>query len=197
MSTESIADAAPTAGINPADPYARRAQTFPRLTDEQVERAAEFGAVEALRKGTVLFSRGDRGTDFFIALEGTIEIYDESPSGAMVLVTHEVNEFTGDLDLFNDRRILISGRMGATGRVLRVRRPGFRRLLAAEPDIGEIIMRAFILRRVGLMEHEQAAAILIGGRTSGDLLRLYRGRGSPCTPRPRSSPWQAAASSSM
>ncbi len=148
MSTEPIADAARPTVVNPADPYERRAQTFPRLTDEQVERASELGAVEALRKGTVLFARGDRATDFFIVLEGRIEIYDDAPSGSIVFVTHGVNEFTGDLDLFNDRKILISGRMGATGRVLRIRRPQFRRLLAAEPDIAEIIMRAFILRRV-------------------------------------------------
>ena len=91
-----------------------------------------------------------------------------------MIVTHTEREFTGDLDLFNDRRVLVSARMGATGQVLRIRRPSFRRLLAAEPDIAEIIMRAFILRRVGLMEHEQAATILIGARTSGDVLRLYR-----------------------
>jgi thioredoxin reductase (NADPH) len=173
MTLEPITDVAPAAA-NPADPYVRRAQTFPQLTAEQVERTLEFGAVEALPKGSMLFARGDRGTDFFIVIEGSIEICDHGPAGPIVLVTHGVHEFTGDLDLFNDRRVLISARMGATGQVLRIRRPSFRRLLAAEPDIAEIIMRAFILRRVGLMEHEQAATILIGARNSGDLLRLYR-----------------------
>jgi thioredoxin reductase (NADPH) len=173
MSTEPVADAA-QAGADPADPYVRRAQTFPQLSAEQVERASQFGAVEALPKGTALFARGDRATDFFIVIEGCIEICEEHPGGSTVLVTHGVHEFTGDLDLFNDRRILVGARMGATGQVLRIRRPSFRRLLAAEPDIGEIVMRAFILRRVGLMEHEQAATVLVGARTSGDLLRLYR-----------------------
>jgi thioredoxin reductase (NADPH) len=172
MTSEPMTDSLRTA--NPSDPYVRRAQTFPRLTAEQVERTLEFGAVEALPKGTMLFARGDRATDFYIVIEGSIEIYDEGPAGPIVLATHGVHEFTGDLDLFNDRRILVSARMGATGQVRRIRRPSFRRLLAAEPDIADIIMRAFILRRVGLMEHEQAATILLGTPTSGELLALYR-----------------------
>ena len=67
---------------NPSDPYERQAQTFPRLSDEQVARAAAFGCVEDLPKGTVLFSRGDHTVDFFLVLEGDIEIYDDGPDGA-------------------------------------------------------------------------------------------------------------------
>jgi hypothetical protein len=54
MPTDPIAAAASVAPLNPSDPYLRRAQTSPALTDEQRERAADFGAVEALRRGTVL-----------------------------------------------------------------------------------------------------------------------------------------------
>ncbi|MEW6267825.1 MAG: FAD-dependent oxidoreductase [Thermodesulfobacteriota bacterium] len=160
--------------IDPADPYARRAQTFPKLTAEQVERASEFGAVEALPRGTELFARGDRARDFFVVIEGGIDIFDDTPAGPVLVASHAAHEFTGDLDLLNDRRMLVSARMAVTGQVLRIARTSFRRLLAAEPDIAEIVMRAFILRRVGLMEHEQAATLLVGARTSGDLLRLYR-----------------------
>ena len=174
MSAESLTQGVPAAPVNPADPYERPAQTFPRLTDEQIERAAEFGVVQALPKGTVLFDRGDRTVDFFIVLEGSIEMYEPSPSGPNVFTTLSKNQFTGELDLFNDRENLVGGRMGATGRVIRTRRAQFRRLLAAEPDVAEIIMRAFILRRVGMLEHEQAASILVGPRTSGDTLRIHR-----------------------
>lgn len=61
-------------GLDPSDPYARAAETFPRLTDEQVNRVAAFGTVQALPKGTVLFERDDRGVDFFLVLAGFIEI---------------------------------------------------------------------------------------------------------------------------
>jgi thioredoxin reductase (NADPH) len=177
MSAEETSSAAapPGAAINPADPYEREAQTFPRLSDEQVARAEAFGAVEDLARGTVLFARGDRTVDFFLVLEGNIEIHEDGPDGQpRVFTVHAQNQFTGELDLFNDRDILVGGRMGADGRVVRMNRVQFRRLLAAEPDIGEIVMRAFILRRVGFIEHQQGAVTLVGPRRSADGLRIQR-----------------------
>jgi thioredoxin reductase (NADPH) len=130
--------APPPAAANPSDPYERQAQTFPRLSDEQVARAKAFGCVEDLPKGTVLFSRGDRTVDFFLVLEGNIEIYEDGPDGAPnVFTIHGKHQFTGELDLFNDRDILVGGRMGEDGRVARMSRPQFRRMLTAEPDIAE------------------------------------------------------------
>jgi thioredoxin reductase (NADPH) len=74
--------------VNPSDAYQRRAQTFPRLKPEQVERAADFGAIEALRKGTPLFTRGEKAENFFIVIEGSIEICDDAPDGTTVIATH-------------------------------------------------------------------------------------------------------------
>ncbi len=172
MTTDSRSD--DLHAVNPSDAYARPAQTFPRLTDEQLERASEFGVVQALPRGTLLFDRGDRAADFFIVLEGHVEICEPTLAGLKVVMKLEEQQFTGELDLFSDRECLVVGRMGSIGRVARIRRAQFRRLLAAEPDIGEIIMRAFILRRVGLMDHEQAASTLIGVRGSAETLRIYR-----------------------
>ena len=143
-----------------------------------MSRARAFGRVEELPKGTVLFSRGDRTVDFFLVLEGHIEIYDDGPDGQPnVFTVHGKHQFTGELDLFNDRDILVGGRMGENGRVARMNRAQFRRLLTAEPDIAETIMRAFILRRVGLMQHAQGAVTLVTSRSGGNVgagLRLQR-----------------------
>src|SRR3712207_2011353 len=174
---QNMAGPAATTAANPSDPYERQAQTFPRLTDEQVARAKAFGRIQDLPKGRVLFSRGDRTVDFFLVLEGNIEIYDEGPDGQPnVFTIHGKHQFTGELDLFNDRDILVGGRMGENGRVARMNRAQFRRLLTAEPDIAETIMRAFILRRVGLMQHAQGAVTLVASRSrrAGDALRLQR-----------------------
>ena len=160
--------------VNPTDPYERTAQTFPRLTDEQVARATHFGVVNDLAKGTVLFERGDRTADFFLVIDGAVEIYEHTPAGHKVFTVHGPHQFTGELDLFNNRLILVGARMGADGRVVRMNRPQFRRMLAAEPDIAEIIMRAFILRRIGLIEHDQAGVTIVGSRRSGDTLRIQR-----------------------
>ncbi len=160
--------------LDATDPYARRAQIFPKLTSEQCARTAAFGKVEHLAKGSVLFERGERSVDFFLILQGCIEIYEHARDGQRVITVHEASGFTGELDLFNDRQILVGGRMGRDGEVARLDRAQFRRMLAAEPDIGEIVMRAFILRRLGLVRHGQGAATLVHADQGPDKIRIER-----------------------
>jgi thioredoxin reductase (NADPH) len=164
-----------SAELDPSDPYLRSAQTFPTLSADMLERAAVFGEAIALAKGERLFSRGDRGVDFYIVLEGAVEIYDVNEHDAEALVhLHEAHEFTGELTLFSNRSALVSARARDATRVVRIKPADFRRLVSAESDIGEVIMRAFILRRVGLIRHTQAAVALVGAGREGDTLRLAR-----------------------
>lgn len=163
------------AEVDPTDPYAREAQTFPRLTPQMAARVASYGTEERLPAGSLVFERGERSVDFFLVLEGSIEIFDTDAHGhPNVFTIHRERQFTGEMDLFNDRRILVSGRTGSDSRAVRVKRAHFRRLVSAEPDIGEIIMRAFILRRVGFIRHHQGGVVLIGPGHAGDTLRLQR-----------------------
>ena len=175
---------------------------FPELTEDQIERAKAFGTVEDLPRGSLVFETGQRTVDFFIVLQGNIEIFDEAcdplakacgeegeSSGrdaeGRVITVHGERCFTGELDLFSDRKILVSGRMGCDGRVLRVDRKHFRKLLAAEPDVGDIVMRAFILRRVGLIDHGQGGVLLVGRKNQSDTLRIQqflRRNGHPLRP---------------
>ena len=153
----------PEPEVDPTDPYAREAQTFPRLSVDAANRVANYGVEQGLRKGTLLFERGQRSVDFFLVLDGNIEIFDQDEHAQpKVFTVHRERQFTGELDLFNDRQILVSGRTGANSRVVRVKRADFRKMLSAEPDIGEIIMRAYILRRVALIRHAQGGIALIG-----------------------------------
>lgn len=144
-----------TEPVDPSDPYVRTAQTFPVLTQDQIERARSLGQEEPLSKGTILFERGERSVDFFIVLEGNIEIYEHRQNGLNVFTVHGERQFTGEIDLFNSRQILVGGRMGEDGSVLRFDLQQFRKLISAEPDIGETVMRALILRRMCLISHDQ------------------------------------------
>ncbi|MGB3722681.1 MAG: FAD-dependent oxidoreductase [Pacificimonas sp.] len=165
----------PNSPLAPDDPYAREAQTFPTLTEEQVKRIAAFGSETRLAKGDIVFKRGERSVDFFLLRTGSIEIFDTGRDGAInVFTTHGARQFTGELDLFNDRQILVSGRAGEDSDVIRVPRVDFRKLIQSEPEIGEIIMRAYILRRVGLIGHDQGGVPLIGRGNGGDTLRIQR-----------------------
>lgn len=160
-------------GLDPADPYAREAQTFPVLPEEMAARVATFGTVEELPEGAPLFERGERSVDFFLVLDGAVDIFDIDAEGEEHVVhTHSPRQFTGELDLFNDRKVLVTARAVPGTRVVRVKRPEFRRLIAAEPDIGEIVMRAFILRRVGMLRHGEAGVALVGPGHAADTGRI-------------------------
>lgn len=158
-----------------SDPYARRTQTFPQLDKDMMERVSAFGSETLVAKGTVLFSRGERQTDFFLIKSGSIEILDLGGDGSSrVLALQGEREFTGELDLFNSRENLVTARAAEDSHLIRVERGAFLRMMSAEPDIGEIITRAFILRRVGFIKHGQAGVVLIGPSHAADTLRLQR-----------------------
>lgn len=159
--------------LDSSDPYARPEQTFPVLSHDMAMRVARFGSRESLADGDYIFRRGERAVDFFLVCAGEIAIIDHGDHGEEGIVhSHCERQFTGELDLFNDRKILVSGRAVGPSEVVRIRRPDFRSLIVAEPDIGEIIMRAFILRRVALMQHQQGAVTLVGPARSADTVRI-------------------------
>lgn len=161
--------------VDGADPYQREEQTFPTLKESHLDRIQSFCEKETLKDGALLFKRGERSVDFFIILSGAVEIFDTDDQGnANVFTVHRKNQFTGELDLFNDREILVSGRASGITEVLRFERTDFRRMVVAEPDIGEIIMRAFILRRVGLIQHAQGGVTVIGRKQDAVTLQIDR-----------------------
>jgi thioredoxin reductase (NADPH) len=161
--------------IDPSDPMAREPQTFPHLSDEMAARVARYGSVERFAAHAPIFSRGERSVDFFVVIEGSIEIFDrDEHDQPQVFAILRARQFAGELDLFNDRQVLVSARAGEESRVLRIRRADFRRLVSSEADIGEIVMRAFILRRVGLIRHLHGAVVVVGPAHSADTLRLQQ-----------------------
>jgi thioredoxin reductase (NADPH) len=160
--------------LDPSDPHVREIEAFPRLTADQVERVSSFGAVQRLSPGTVLFAPGDRTIDFFVVLDGAIEAVVSRGTAQQVVRVYGQHQFTGELNLFNDRATLVGARMGSEGRVARLNGAQFRRLLAAEPDIANVVMRAFILRRERMIVLGHTAVTIIAPRHSAKLLQLQR-----------------------
>ena len=151
------------AGQRRAVPEGRDAAAFPQLSESQVEAVKRFGEIEALADGDVVFQRGQRNADFLVIVDGCIEIYDFNCQGEpQVFTRHCDRQFTGEIDLFSDRKVLVSGRAAGPTRVIRVSNAGFRDLLASEPEIGDILVRAFVLRRLGILESNLGGSLLIG-----------------------------------
>jgi thioredoxin reductase (NADPH) len=165
----------PPSEIDPTDPWLRETQTFPELSPEMMRRIAAYGEEEEFGEDKLLFERGHRSIDFFLLVDGEIEIFaTNARSGRTVLYTYKPGQFSGELNLFNSRQVLLSGLAKAGTRVVRVVNADFRKLISGEPDIGEIIMRAFILRRVGFIRHSQGGVLLAGHRHGADFMRLQR-----------------------
>ncbi len=165
----------PPTGLDPADPYLREAQTYPHLASEMLSRVAAYGAEEVLPTGTTIYRRGDRSADFFVVVDGALEIFDETPEGERhVFHTHHARQFAGEMNFFNGRELLVSGRAATETRVIRLSNLAFRRMMANEPDIAEIVMRAFILRRVGFIRHGHGGVFLVGPSHCGATQQLQR-----------------------
>jgi thioredoxin reductase (NADPH) len=161
--------------VDPTDPCVRKREIFPRLTPEMMLRISDYGTEEIVPEGAWLFRRGDRNVDFFVVVEGELEILSlDRNSENTLLTTVEEGQFTGELDLFNDRAYLVNGRATMNSLVVRVKRTELQRLVACEFDIGEVVMKAFILRRAALVQHDQGGVILIGSTRAGDTIRIQR-----------------------
>jgi thioredoxin reductase (NADPH) len=156
-----------------SDLTARRAQMFPPLTEAQVARVARFGKEQSLTAGEILFEQGDYGVPFYVVVEGALEVLHPLVGKVDELVTvHHPREFTGEVNLLADRRSLVRGRATIPTRVIRVEPKDFRALVQTDSELSELLLRAFILRRMGLLAGNMGDVILVGSRHSGATLRV-------------------------
>ncbi len=159
-------------------------QTFPDLTPSQIDRIRLASTLRKVEPGEILFRPGDAGVPFFVLLSGTMEIVQPGISGDRLITTHRAGAFTGELSMITGQRCFVLGRMTGAGEVLELSPGGLRSLIARDAELSEIIMRAFILRRLALITNHLGNVILMGSRHSAATLRLreFLGRnGHPYT----------------
>ena len=154
------------------DVSARRAQMFPRLSSPQIARIARVGKERALSAGELLFDEGDRDVPLHVVLEGQVSIVHPRDGHEDPITVHGPGEFTGEASMLADRPALVRGRATTAGRVLEVPRPVLKSLVQTDPDLSEILLRAFILRRMGLLSGHHGDAVVLGSRHSAATLRV-------------------------
>jgi thioredoxin reductase (NADPH) len=161
----------------------RREQMFPTLQPFEVERVRRFGEVRSFDVGEPLAKAGDVGRGLSIILAGEVEVtrHDRSGDHAFI-VTHGVGAFVGELAQLTGQPALVDACAREPAEVLIIPPDRLRALLIAEAELGERIMRALILRRVGLLETGAGGPVIVGRAKSGDVLRLQgflRSNGHP------------------
>jgi thioredoxin reductase (NADPH) len=150
----------------------RRPQMFPTLTPAQMTRLEAFGTRKKVQAGEVLAQSGEREGRIFVVISGSIEILRVGLSVEERITLHQEREFTGEMSALRGARSLVRARVFEAGEVLVIDHDNLRRLVATDANLSEMLMRAFILRRVGLIEADSTDVVLIGSRHSSDTLRL-------------------------
>ena len=151
----------------------RRDQMFPDLDPLELERVRSFGEVRSFAAGEALFTTGHVGGGFFVILAGKVDVTQRDQSGQpSLIVSHGPGQFMGELAQLAGRPSLADATAREPVQALLIPPNRLRALLVAEADLGERIMRALILRRVGLLETGAGGPVIVGRSDNGDVLRL-------------------------
>src|ERR1700733_15159670 len=145
---------------------------FPKLNDSQIAGLAAFGQQRDAQPHEVILERGDLHHGIFVVLRGRIEVLRVSAEGETVLHTLDRGEFTGDVNLLSGRGTLIRARALEASALLEIDRANLRHIMQTDAALGEIFLKAFVLRRVFLISNSVGDAVLIGSNHSSDMLRL-------------------------
>ncbi len=154
----------------------REHQMFPVLDFAQVDTAKRFASGEARRfaPGEVVFGVGERGAPAWLVLDGEIDVFRRAGLvNEALITTHRAGQLTGEVSQLAGRPSLAWGRAGPNGcMALPFDAAHLRALVVGSADVGEVVMCAFILRRVGLIEEGGAGSVLVGIPASPDLVRI-------------------------
>src|SRR4029077_3649417 len=117
---------------------------FPTLTPAQIDDIGSHGAARAVARGDVLIEVGDTVVPFFVVKTGKVQIVRPALRGETVVAVHGPGQFTGEANLFLGRRSLTRAQVTEAGEVVELNREALLRLVQTDPEIGQILMRAFI-----------------------------------------------------
>ncbi len=145
---------------------------FPTLIESQIDALRPWGREREIAANEILFAEGDRNFCFYVVLDGEIEIVEHSHREPRMVAVHGPHEFTGDIDTLSGRVALVTARVSRAGRVLELDTKSLRDAVDALPELGEIILRAFLSRRALLLSGGFAGIKIVGSRFSPDAHRL-------------------------
>jgi thioredoxin reductase (NADPH) len=151
----------------------RHHQMFPVLEPLEIERLRRFGVSRSYAVGEALAKVGSVGHGLIVILSGRVDVtrHDQSDKRARI-VSYGRGAFLGELAQLSGRPSLVDAHARETMEALVIAPDKLRALLIAEAELGERIMRALILRRVGLLETGAGGPVIVGRAENADVLRL-------------------------
>ncbi|MFH0344577.1 MAG: FAD-dependent oxidoreductase [Chromatiales bacterium] len=147
-------------------------RVFPTLTPAQVKRIAVHGQVRPIRPGEVLVEAGEQVVPFFVVTAGRIEIVRPSGNAETLVAVHGPGQFTGEVNMLSGRPALVRARASESGEVIELDHEHLLALVQTDSELSELIMRAFILRRVELIAHGLGDVAVLGSNHCSGTLRV-------------------------
>jgi thioredoxin reductase (NADPH) len=166
LNDEGMADKPPFSG--------RKAQMFPQLTPAQIARLEAVATHSRISKGEILAEPGDRHRPMLVVLSGSIEVVQAGMNGEALIVVHTAGSFTGEMSMLQGIGSFVRARVREAGEVLVIAVDRLRTVIQTDSELSELFMRAFILRRVGLIASQAGDVILLGSSYSAGTLRLQQ-----------------------
>ena len=147
-------------------------QVFPTLTDAQIARIAAYGRKRQIQQGEVLIQAGENTTRFYVILSGQIQAV--RPLGATedLVAVCQPGMFTGEVTMLSGSRGLVQIRASSPGEVIEIDRKNLLGIVQTDSELSDILMRAFILRRVELISHQFGDVVLVGSNNCPATLRI-------------------------
>jgi thioredoxin reductase (NADPH) len=145
---------------------------FGPLSEANIEALARIGVERRVEQGDLLFAEGDRDPCFFLVLDGEVEIIETSSGEARVVTVHGPGTFTGDVDMLSGRAALVTARVKTAGRVLAVSSEQLHHAVSELPELSDVLLKAFLMRRTLLVRSGFRGLKIIGSRFSPDAHRL-------------------------
>jgi thioredoxin reductase (NADPH) len=153
-------------------PDSRADQTFPTLTPAQVARVAAHGRARRVKSGEVLVEAGEQSTRFFVVTAGRVQAVRGAGGGEELVAVLGAGQFTGEMNMLSGRRGFVQIRAAEAGEVVEVGRGNLLALVQTDSELSDILMRAFILRRVELIAHGFGDVVLVGSNYCAATLRV-------------------------
>ena len=119
-----------------------------------------------------MFQPGDVAVPFFVLLSGRMEIVQPALDGERMVARHYAGEFTGEMTMISGHRCLVIGRVTENGEFLELSNENLRALVAKDAELSEILMRAFILRRMELIRQGWGTLVVLGSQHSARTLEI-------------------------
>jgi len=147
-------------------------RVFPTLTPAQMARLATHGRRRSTTRGEVLVEVGDRVVPFFVVVTGEVEGLWPGETTETLFVRLQAGQFSGEATMISGRRAIARLRVSESGEVIHIDREQVLALIQTDAELSEILMRAFLLRRVAAIARELGDVVLIGSTHSAGTLRI-------------------------